>query len=618
MGNCDSVPQTETVAVVNSDSPWMKEYEAYLKAQERPTGIVSIQQASDDRGSCVRFIKNAAEDYDGSTPEFAELRGFLTRCFVDCDTDFDGLIGMNDFDKLVERAGALPRKWGFAPTTQEMFATEESKKAFRSKIFKEIDSAGVGTFALDEWLNWCLKHIRTKAQYINYSTAETKMNTNKEEFIEFVVACAKSRHCPEYKELYHFLQDCFMKADKDTTGFITAKKFDEMIELAGAAPRKFGLAPPTNETYPSEAARLEARTTMFNEIVAKNTRSMSDQISFNAWLLWAYAHICKKAQELDSSLSGEPPSKDDLTNANYGGAKARSKLGRRGISVELASKEKDMFVKFIKNAAASKESPEYEELHYFLMQCFVECDLDFDGLIREVDFPNLVERAGALPRKWGFAPTSQEMMKNNQDFAAFRKKTFQDINKSKSGTIHFDEWLEWSYTHICEKAKSIKDEDAVSKMNTTEADFKKWVVAAAKDRSSVEYKELYHFLHECFMRADEQQTGLVDADGFDKMIELAGAAPRKFGLAPPTNKTYATDEVRKTAREEMFAQIAANNRRSFRDKIPFQSWLMWAYRHICAKAKELDPSLTGVPPGEPVPPAPEKPATPGKATPKKK
>jgi len=460
-----------------------------------------------------------------------------------------------------------------------------------------------------------------KSQYINYSTAETKMNTNKEEFTEFIIACAKSRHCPEYKELYHFLQECFMKADKDTTGFINVKKFDEMIELAAEAPRKFGLAPPTSELYADDNSRLAARTSMFKEIVAKNKRSMSEQISFNAWLLWAYAHICKKAQELDSSLSGECPDMDDLTNASYGGAKARSKIGKhRGISAELACSQKDMFVQFVKKAAASKDSPEYEELHYYLMQCFVECDLDFDGLIRPEDFDNLVERAGSLPRKWGFAPTTIEMFKTDADRESFRRKIFAEINKSGSRTIHFDEWLNWSYQHICDKAKTIKDSDSRSKMSTNKEDFKEWVVAAAKSRQSTEYKEMYHFLHECFMRADEQQTGLVDAAGFDKMIELAAAAPRKFGFAPPTNQTYKTDEERKAARDKMFAEIASKNRRSFRDKIPFQSWLAWSYAHICGKAKVLDASLTGVPPGEPVPPpapAPA-PASPSPAKGKKK
>jgi len=612
MGACESKQGSSTVVVdevtaervsKSSADPGGLELVDAPDAQGRkeladaPSGRVSIQEASDERASFVRFIKHAAEDEN--SPEFADLRHFLTRCFVDCDTDFDGLIGPVDFDKLVERAGALPRKWGFAPTTAEMFSTDEARMAFRKKTFKEIDTSGVGTFALDEWLSWALSHVRVKSKYINYATAETKMSTSKSDFKEFIVAAVKSRHCPEYKELYHFLQDCFMKADTDNTGFIDAKKFDTMVELAAEAPRKFGYAPPSSETYASDEARLQARTAMFKEIVAKNKRGMSDRISLNAWLLWAYQHICAKAKTLDPTLSGEPPAMDDLTHASYGGAKARSKLGaHRGISAELASNNKEMFIKFIKAAAESKKSPEYEELHYFLMECFVECDLDFDGLIHPADFDNLVERAGALPRKWGFAPTTVEMFKTVQQKQDFRQKIFKEINTSGNGTIHFDEWLNWSYQHICKKASTLSLADAQSKMEKSAPDFKAWIIAAAKSRESSEYKELYHFLHECFMRADVKQTGLIDAEEFDKMVELAAAAPRRFGYAPPTSKTYKSNEDRIKARTEMFNQIASRNRRSFRDKIPFQSWLAWAYAHICAKAKELDPSLSGFPPGE--------------------
>jgi len=403
-----------------------------------------------------------------------------------------------------------------------------------------------------------------------------------------------------------------MKADHDTTGFINAEKFDKMIELAAQAPRRFGFAPATEDLFPTEAARVEARTALFKEILAKNKRGMKNQISFNAWLEWAYVHICAKAKQLDPTLTGEPPGLDDLTNASYGGAKSRSKIGNhRGISAELANSNKEMFIRFVKNAAASKASPEYEELHYYLMECFVECDLDFDGLIREVDFDNLVERAGALPRKWGFAPTTLEMFKSEGEKVAFRQKIFKEINKSDNGTIHFDEWLDWSYDHICGKAKLLNDKDAQSKMESSIEDFKKWVIAASKSRTSPEYKELYHFLHECFMRADDTQTGLVDAQGFDRMIELAASAPRRFGLAPSTKATYKTDDDRIRERQIIFDQIAGRNRRAFRDKIPFQSWLQWAYAHICVKAKVLDPSLSGVPPGETPPPAPTSaPATP--------
>merc|ERR1711937_160257 len=320
-----------------------------------------------------------------------------------------------------------------------------------------------------------------------------------------------------------------------------------------------------------------------------NTRSgLGEQIAFNAWLEWAYAHICAKAKNLDPTLSGESPAYDDLSNASFGGNQQAKNGSRRGISAELANNDKEMFIKFIKAAAASKKSPEYEELHHFLLQCFQECDLDFDGLIKAEDFDNLVERAGSLPRKWGFAPTTLEMFKTPEQRITFRTKIFKDINKAKTGTIFFDEWMDWCYDHVCQKACLLNEAEAKSKMEACAEDFKVWVLAAARSRETPEYKELYHFLHDCFMRADDDNSGLVDAEEFDKMIELAALAPRRFGFAPPTNKTYKSDEARIIARKAMFDAIAARNARSFRDKISFDAWLEWAYAHICEKAKFLD------------------------------
>merc|ERR1711972_1005491 len=157
--------------------------------------------------------------------------------------------------------------------------------------------------------------------------AETKMATSADGFKLFIVNASKSRHCPEFKELYHFLKSCFDKADRGAVGLIGAVDFDAMVELAGAAPRKFGFAPPASDTYPTDAARIAARTQMFKEIAAKNKRGMKDKISFNAWLEWAYSHICEKAKTLDASLSGVAPSIGDMTHASYGSDQNRQRSG---------------------------------------------------------------------------------------------------------------------------------------------------------------------------------------------------------------------------------------------------------------------------------------------------
>merc|ERR1719197_1550837 len=285
-----------------------------------------------------------------------------------------------------------------------MFSSAEQQTAFRQKVFKEINVSGTGKIPFDEWMDWAYTHICRKGQELQVQYAETKMTTSADDFKLFITSASKSRHCPEFKELYHFLKSCFDKADRKCEGLIKLEQFDEMCELAGAAPRKFGFAPPSSQTYANDQARIRARGKMFDDIAAKNKRGFKDKLSFNAWLEWAYSHICEKAMRLDPSLSGVAPSIGDMRHASYG-AQNRVKLSSvmRGITVAHATENRGTFVKFIKKATASKESAEYAELRHYLMDCFVECDTDFDGLIKDDTFDDMVERAGALPRKWGFA-----------------------------------------------------------------------------------------------------------------------------------------------------------------------------------------------------------------------
>jgi len=254
----------------------------------------------------VKFIKKATSSKQ--TREYEELYHFLLTCFIESDRDFDGRVTADDFDVMVERAGSLPRKWGFAPTTAEMFATPQERADFRKKEFAVINQSGTGYIAFDEWLNWAYRHISEKAASLNIQQADTKMNTGKEDFKSFIIKAARSRHNPEFKELYHFLQDCFTKADRDRDGLVGADEFDEMIEIAAAAPRRFGFAPPTSGTYKNAQERIAARTKMFKDMDVDN----SGTIAFDEWLTFCYSHICMKAKTLDATLPGTAPPPGEL------------------------------------------------------------------------------------------------------------------------------------------------------------------------------------------------------------------------------------------------------------------------------------------------------------------
>lgn len=265
------------------------------------------------------------------------------------------------------------------------------------------------------------------------------------------------------------------------------------------------------------------------------------------------------------------------------------------LTVDHASNDKELFVKFLKRATADKNSHEFSELYHFLLQVFIESDTDFDGMIHQQDFDIMVERAGALPRKWGFAPTSAEAFPTKAARDSFRKAEFAKINTSGTGKISFDEWLAWSYTHICEKATLLDESRAATPLVTKSTDrnaFAQFVIAAAKSRHCHEYKELYHFLQDCFTTADHQKIGKIGPNDFDEMIEIAAEAPRHLGFAPPASQTYRSIGERKAARAKMFTEMDPR-RTGF---ISFSAWLEFAYKHICGKAKLLDATLTGLPP----------------------
>ena len=60
----------------------------------------------------------------------------------------------------------------------------------------------------------------------------------------------------EHKELYHFLVRTFQAGDVSGYGEVGPAEFDEMIECAAAAPRRFGLAPKTEDMFKSKGVRF--------------------------------------------------------------------------------------------------------------------------------------------------------------------------------------------------------------------------------------------------------------------------------------------------------------------------------------------------------------------------
>ena len=117
------------------------------------------------------------------------------------------------------------------------------------------------------------------------------------------------------------------------------------------------------------------------------------------------------------------------------------------------------------------------------------------------------------------------------------------MDTDESGYITLEEWIAFAVNHITDKMVRIpKDILGGSSDNVSKQDFLDFIKKAV-DRSTPEFNELYCFLLKTFQDGDEEKTGEVGPVAFDKMIEAAAEAPRRFGLAPKSSAMFKTDSV---------------------------------------------------------------------------
>merc|ERR1712150_139316 len=75
----------------------------------------------------------------------------------------------------------------------------------------------------------------------------------KEEYVAYVDEAVNKPNSVASTTLYNYLLTLFVEADKECKGRINFEQFDELVDLAAATPRHFGLAPATRDA----AARKE-------------------------------------------------------------------------------------------------------------------------------------------------------------------------------------------------------------------------------------------------------------------------------------------------------------------------------------------------------------------------
>merc|ERR1711862_597954 len=74
-------------------------------------------------------------------------------------------------------------------------------------------------------------------------------------------------------------------------------------------------------------------------------------------------------------------------------------------------------------------------------------------------------------------------------------------------------------------------------------------------------------------------TGRIKKDEFDALIDVAAAAPRKFGFVPHASEMFSSVQERKQYRANLFKTINTEGT----GEISFQEFLAWAMEHIQGK-----------------------------------
>merc|ERR1712039_954898 len=243
-----------------------------------------------EKGAFKRWVRSAI-NYPSSS-ERRELYDFLCECFMDADSDKDGLVRAAEFDFLVEKAATLPRRFGLAPMWTEQYNDVAQRQAGRAQMFEQMDIDKSGSIGLEEWINFSLQHIAEKVRTMTAATVDFNnlAAVGVTGFVQFLRKALSNTWAEEYKELYSFLYRNFVEADTDQKGTITLEQFDVLVEKSASAPRQLGLAPTSASMFPSVQARVESRKQLFDAMDADK----SGTITFQEYLLYTTQHIAEK------------------------------------------------------------------------------------------------------------------------------------------------------------------------------------------------------------------------------------------------------------------------------------------------------------------------------------
>jgi len=239
-----------------------------------------------DKKAFIAWCNNAVKDQGNAKNEFY---GFCALSFGDVDVDKDGFINVEQFDRLLEKVAAIPRRYGLAPLSSE---DPEERLKRHKVIFDALDTKNGparGVLGLDQCMEWTFEHLAGKiaqipAGDVSLYHPEDYTETQYLAFIER--ALVPGSH--ENSEYYNFILNCFVEADTKCQGRVNYEQFGELLCRAASVPRQFGLAPDTVD----EAVRKE----MFAKMELKRGEVGQGYVTARKFWEWTLEHTKMKIE----------------------------------------------------------------------------------------------------------------------------------------------------------------------------------------------------------------------------------------------------------------------------------------------------------------------------------